>query len=67
MTEGVVSTQSYQRSGRARRWGYVLDIPGEWAYVSEYRYGSEAAARAAGEKDLAGSLKSGPGPADEKS
>lgn len=35
----------------ARQWSYVLDIPGEWPYVSAYRYRTEAGALAAGRAD----------------
>ena len=57
MTDGPrVAVQFWQRHGRAGRWGYVLHIPGEWPWVSAYRWASAEAAQAAGERDLAGTL-----------
>jgi hypothetical protein len=40
-----------QHRGRKPRWAYVLDTPGEWPYVSEYRFASEAAAMTRGIQD----------------
>ena len=61
MTEQpYITTQVQNRSNRyvtkPDRWAYVLHLPGEWPYVSVYRYGSEAAARKAGERDLVATL-----------
>jgi hypothetical protein len=58
MEEPRVTTQAGRpsiRSGRVR-FAYVLHLPGEWPYVSAHRYGSEEAARKAGETDLAATL-----------
>lgn len=47
-----VTTQQTGWTGRSR-WGYVVHIPGHWPFVSSYRFGSEATARRAGDRDLA--------------
>jgi len=52
----VTVQENSHRPGRRARWGYVLHVPGYWPLVSKYRWGSEASARRAGEKDLAGLL-----------
>lgn len=50
-TQGIsVTVQSTQRPGRPLRWGYVLNVPGEWADVSAFRYSSPESAMAAGKK-----------------
>lgn len=56
--EPRVTVQGSQRyPGRAMRFAYVLHVPGYWAMVSAYRYGSEAKAMAAGQADLEGFLE----------
>ncbi len=53
----AVETQQWARTGRKPRFAYVLIIPGEWAWVSDYRYGSAASARKAGMKDALDSVE----------
>lgn len=49
--EYYVTTQRTHRG--TGRWAYAVHMPGAWPFVSDHRYHTEAAARKAGDRDLA--------------
>lgn len=49
----TVTTQSTVTMRGHVRWAYCINRPGEWPFVSDHRFHSETAARAAGDRDAA--------------
>ena len=54
--DGCKVTVQHGTYGRSTRWAYVLDLPGEYPFVSKAFYHTPEAALAAGDRDLSATL-----------